>query len=114
MAESATSVGSLTFLGLFAMFSPALVLLFTHPADLARVSQVTDRSRPLERDDFSLKRHPALSLYLSMIFSENRYPLFRIMLDGAQGVTVGCLVRYIRKHPIGRAVRMKWPRLIQS
>src|SRR5437879_13182709 len=32
-----------------------------------------------ERDDFSSKRHPARSL-LSMIFSENRYPLFRIML----------------------------------
>ena len=35
---------------------------------------------PLERDDFSSNRHPALSFCLSMIFSENRYPLFRIML----------------------------------
>jgi hypothetical protein len=35
---------------------------------------------PLERDDFSSKRHLALSFCLSMIFSENRYPLFRIML----------------------------------
>ncbi len=34
----------------------------------------------LERDDFSSNRHPALSLCLSIIFSENRYPLFRIML----------------------------------
>ncbi|HXL29220.1 MAG TPA: hypothetical protein VN968_08015, partial [Bradyrhizobium sp.] len=34
----------------------------------------------LERDDFSSDRHPALSFCLSMIFSENRYPLFRIML----------------------------------
>jgi hypothetical protein len=34
----------------------------------------------LERDDFSSNRHPALSFCLSMIFSENRYPLFRIML----------------------------------
>ena len=33
----------------------------------------------LERDDLSSNRHPALSIYLSMIFSENRYPLFRIM-----------------------------------
>jgi|SRR6266481_3382961 len=33
-----------------------------------------------ERDDFSSNRHPALSFCLSMIFSENRYPLFRIML----------------------------------
>ena len=35
----------------------------------------------LERDDFSSNRHPALSFCLSMIFSENRYPLFRIMLQ---------------------------------
>src|SRR6266571_6455659 len=34
----------------------------------------------LERDVFSSNRHPALSSCLSMIFSENRYPLFRIML----------------------------------
>jgi hypothetical protein len=33
-----------------------------------------------ERDDFSSNRHPALSSCLSMIFSENRCPLFRIML----------------------------------
>jgi hypothetical protein len=37
-------------------------------------------SSHLERDDFSSNRHPALSFCLSMIFSENRYPLFRIML----------------------------------
>jgi hypothetical protein len=34
----------------------------------------------LEQDDFSSIRHPALSFCLSMIFSENRFPLFRIML----------------------------------
>jgi hypothetical protein len=34
----------------------------------------------LERDDFSSNRHPALFFCLSMIFSENRHPLFRIML----------------------------------
>ena len=34
----------------------------------------------LKRDDFSSNRLPALSLCLSMILSENRYPLFRIML----------------------------------
>jgi hypothetical protein len=33
-----------------------------------------------ERDDFSSNRHPALSFCLRMILSENRYPLFRIML----------------------------------
>jgi len=33
----------------------------------------------LERDDFSSNRHRAPSFCLSMIFSENRYPLFRIM-----------------------------------
>jgi hypothetical protein len=39
-----------------------------------------NRSAALERDDFSSNRHPALSFCLSMIFSENQYPLFRIML----------------------------------
>jgi len=34
----------------------------------------------LERDDFSLNRHPALASCLSMIFSENRCTLFGIML----------------------------------
>ena len=34
----------------------------------------------LERDDFSSNRHPALAFCWSMIFSENRYPLFGIML----------------------------------
>src|SRR5712691_9168746 len=34
----------------------------------------------LERDDFSSNRHPASSFCLSITFSENRYPLFRIML----------------------------------
>jgi hypothetical protein len=37
-------------------------------------------SRLLERDDFPLNRHPALTYCWSMIFSENRYPLFGIML----------------------------------
>src|SRR6478752_9033170 len=41
----------------------------------------------LERDDFSSKRHPALAFCLSMIFSENRLPLFRIMLGAARLVT---------------------------
>jgi hypothetical protein len=35
--------------------------------------------RTIEQHDLSLNRLPALSHYLSMIFSENRYPLFRIM-----------------------------------
>jgi hypothetical protein len=35
---------------------------------------------PLERDDVSSNHHPALPLCLSMIFSENRFPLFGIML----------------------------------
>ena len=34
----------------------------------------------LERDCFRLSRNHALAFCLSMIFSENRYPLFRIML----------------------------------
>jgi hypothetical protein len=34
----------------------------------------------LERDGFKWNRHRALDLWWSMILSENRYPLFRIML----------------------------------
>ena len=34
----------------------------------------------LERDGFRLNQHRALDLWWSMNFSENRYPLFRIML----------------------------------
>jgi hypothetical protein len=33
-----------------------------------------------ERDDVSSNRHPAPTFRSSMIFSENRYPLFGIML----------------------------------
>jgi hypothetical protein len=45
-----------------------------------RGSNMAPISASLERDDFSPDRHPALSFCLSMIFSENRYTLFRIML----------------------------------
>src|SRR5262245_42736114 len=38
------------------------------------------RSETVERDDLSSSRHPALASCRSMIFSENRYPLFGIML----------------------------------
>jgi hypothetical protein len=34
----------------------------------------------LEQDDLSSNRHPALTYCLSTILSENRYPLFGIML----------------------------------
>jgi hypothetical protein len=34
----------------------------------------------LKRDEIGLNRHRALALCLSMIFSENRFTLFRIML----------------------------------
>jgi hypothetical protein len=35
----------------------------------------------IERNELWLDRHPALAFCLSMIFSENRFPLFRIMLS---------------------------------
>src|SRR5262245_724299 len=38
-----------------------------------------------ERDDFSSNRHSALAYCWSMIFSENRYPLFGIMLSRGRG-----------------------------
>jgi len=34
----------------------------------------------LERDGFKLNHNRALDLWWNIIFSENRYPLFRIML----------------------------------
>ena len=37
-------------------------------------------SPALKRDEIGLNRHRALALCLSMIFSENRCTLFRIML----------------------------------
>jgi hypothetical protein len=43
------------------------------------------RFRALERDCFRLSRNHALAFCLSMIFSENRYPLFRIMLYARAG-----------------------------
>jgi hypothetical protein len=36
--------------------------------------------RTLERDEIWSNRHRAPSLWFGMIFSENRYTLFRIML----------------------------------
>jgi hypothetical protein len=36
--------------------------------------------RELKRDEIRLDRHRALALCLSMIFSENHFTLFRIML----------------------------------
>ena len=44
-----------------------------------------------ERDDFSSNRHLALSFCLSMIFSENQYPLFRIMLRACARLSLVCL-----------------------
>jgi hypothetical protein len=40
----------------------------------------THKSRELERDEIEFDHHRALGFCLRMIFSENRYPLFRIML----------------------------------
>src|SRR5258708_18691438 len=58
------------------------------PGGGLRRSAMSGSGRPLERDDFSSNRHPALSFWLSMIFSENRFPprikrgaaFFRIIL----------------------------------
>jgi hypothetical protein len=47
-------------------------------AELRRAANAEPRH--LERDELSSDRHPALAFCLSMIFSENRFPLFRIML----------------------------------
>src|SRR5213080_748908 len=56
-------------------FSPATLETRT-----AGTSPFGRNPAPLKRDDFSSNRHPALAYWWSMIFSENRYPLFGIML----------------------------------
>jgi hypothetical protein len=61
-----------------------LLALQRQPRPSRRENQASEplvRATPedLEQDDFSSNRHPALSFCLNMIFSENRYPLFRIM-----------------------------------
>jgi hypothetical protein len=38
------------------------------------------RNRQLKREEIGMDRHRALACCLSMIFSENRFTLFRIML----------------------------------
>jgi hypothetical protein len=53
----------------------AFLLSYLPDARLRRV-----RLARLERDGFKLNRHRALDHWWSMIFSENRFPLFRIML----------------------------------
>jgi hypothetical protein len=40
----------------------------------------SSRVGDLKLDDLSSNRHPALHCWWSMIFSENRYPLFGITL----------------------------------
>ena len=49
----------------------------TRPVTFAREALLCAR---LKRNGFRLSRPFALACYLSMIFSENRYPLFGIML----------------------------------
>jgi len=68
------------------------VLAKTMVWSLAKIGkQPTDRSSVrrrherigydrLKRDEIGLNRHRALALCLSMIFSENRFTLFQIML----------------------------------
>jgi len=60
-----------------------------HSSNAERAQPYTYDAVRLERDDFSSNHHPALALCLSMIFSENRFPLFGIMLYAR-----GCALRY--------------------
>src|SRR5258708_14946117 len=79
MAESATAVGSLTFLGLFAMFSLSPRVTITHPGDYRANAPASPK--PLSCPTPVAKPRRSRRL-----------------------------VRRIRKHPIGWAVRMKWLR----
>jgi hypothetical protein len=51
----------------------------TREADIAIIASGHRVSR-LKRDEIGMNRHRALGYCLSMIFSENRFTLFRIML----------------------------------
>jgi len=53
---------------------------FCPDAVSSREPALTPPENALKQDEFSLNRHPALALCLSMIFSENRFALFGIML----------------------------------
>src|SRR6478735_12782398 len=51
IAESATSVGSLTFFGVFAMFSPSPRYLYASPRELCALRKPTVRIMPLARTE---------------------------------------------------------------
>jgi hypothetical protein len=53
---------------------------YTREEAIAAIDKERTLPDVLEQDDFSSNHHPALMLCWSMIFSENRYPLFGIML----------------------------------
>src|SRR5690349_7337828 len=73
--------------------------------------------RRLERNDFLSNRHPAPSCCLSMILSENRYPLFRIMLQSAPHEFLDNFRRHRRRFQLAGIVGMtadqdaRFPRL---
>ncbi|TFV38106.1 hypothetical protein E4K66_16965 [Bradyrhizobium frederickii] len=52
----------------------------TRSNELARTGDLRCRNISLKRDAIRMNRHRALGCCLSMIFSENRCALFRIML----------------------------------
>src|SRR5262245_14592769 len=56
-----------------------------------------------ERNRFRSNRSRSFHSRLSMIFSENRLPLFRIMLENQIAIAVG-VQRPARRHHDGRAV----------
>src|SRR5262245_7688877 len=62
------------------------------------------RCRELERDDFSSNRHLALLYCWSMIFSENRCPLFGIMLRTSEEAMSRKPIEYADAAPAVRAV----------
>src|SRR5215472_3047643 len=64
-----------------ANFGFASVLRFRSSLSSVRQTQANFGIGTLKRDGFSSNRHPALGYCWSMMFSENRYPLFGIMLQ---------------------------------
>jgi hypothetical protein len=48
--------------------------------DVEQLIEINDRMMTLKRDDFSWSRHHASADFLRMMFSENRHPLFGVVL----------------------------------
>jgi hypothetical protein len=89
MSEDRLTGATLAFIGEQSENDPQRFRAKWMPVRVKKTRQTKDQSlgsdsirteKALKRDEIGLNRHRTLALCLSMIFSENRYTLFRIML----------------------------------